>query len=232
MDIDLMQLLTHTCLVRKTLRVQFLLAPSVSRPGLPVLNDAVQPHMSGTVLPRSLYKLLLRLITLLRLHIAICPLRKHRRLPGQIPVSTYKVVERIPGDKIVVQLTDGIQKQIGTSLIIVEGHQAPAVKQDRILLIRQNPRHGDAHVVLVQVLHMIPVSVDTLLPLSETVNLFPFVPLKMNLRPVRSVVVSWSEVVDEIPLAVNCLHPADNRLLPAGGPCLNHEGCQFLAAFP
>lgn len=62
----------------------------------------------------------------------------------------------------------------------MESHQAAAVKQKPIALIRNAYGHRDPHIVLVQVLVMSPVIVDPFLGLSQAVDPFPRLPPEMQ----------------------------------------------------
>ena len=80
------------------------------------------------------------------------------------------------------------KKQVGIVRAVVESHQAAAVEQHPVALVRQEHGHGDPHVVLVQVLVMSPVIVDPFLCLPQAVDPFLRLPPKMQ-PPFVSLVV-------------------------------------------
>ena len=63
----------------------------------------------------------------------------------------------------------------------MEGHEAAAVKQHPIPLVRQEYGHGDPHVVLVQVLVMPSVIADAFLCLPQAID--PFLRLPPEMQP-------------------------------------------------
>ena len=112
----------------------------------------------------------------------------------------------------------------------MESHQAAAVEQHPVALVRQEHGHGDPHVVLVQVLVMSPVIVDPFLCLPQAVDPFLCLPPKMQPTLVSLVVRRLFQVLDKIALSVYSLYPVDDRRLVSCSITHDINFFQFLSA--
>ncbi len=193
--------------------VHQLFAPVARIPGVPVLHHAVQRHAQLPVSPHHIGKFLCRIILLLGLDVAERPFRQHGRAPGEIADRADDLVGRLLCDKIIIHLGNGIEKQVGIVRAVVESHQAAAVEQHPVALVRQEHGHGNPHVVLVQVLVMSPVIVDPFLCLPQAIDPFLRLPPKMQPPLVSLVVRHLFQVLDKIALSVYSLYPVDDRRL-------------------
>ena len=112
----------------------------------------------------------------------------------------------------------------------MEGHQAAAVEQHPVALIRQENRHGNPHIVLVQILVAAPVIADPFLRLPQAVDPLLRLPPEMQPPLVSLVVRHLFQVLDKIPLPVHRFHPVDDGRFAACGVAHNIDFFQFFWA--
>ena len=165
-----MQLRGQTVRVGEARQVERLLSPLSVLPGQPVLDYEPERDIPAAVFLDYRDKLVGAFVTLLRLTVAVSPLRQQRRASGQQTVAAMDVADISAGDEVVIELVDRVAPDVLADLGILEGHERPAVEQEAVALGRYERRHAGFHVVLIEVAVMTTQVADSLLVRAEAVE--------------------------------------------------------------
>ena len=168
----------------------------------------------------NIYQLSCCIILLLGLYIAIGPSGQHLCLTGKISILMNDFIHSLATQKIIINLIHCIQKQIRFPCTIIKGHKRTTVYQHSVTLCRHEHRHGNPHIVLIQILVMSSVIVDSFLCLSQSVNPLILLPVKKQSGSICCPVLLRPQILDKISLTVHSFHTIDHRFLTTG--CITH----------